>query len=38
MAAEGQSDRKTSVMEVWMKERGVIRFLHVEKMEPIDIH
>ena len=31
MAAEGQSDRMASDMEVQMKQRGVMEFLRVEK-------
>jgi len=38
VAAEGQSDNKASDMEVWMKQRCVTEFLHVEKMAPTDIH
>ena len=38
MAAEGQSDITASDMEVCMKQRCVIEFLHVEKMVSIDIH
>ena len=38
MAAEGQSDRMMSDIEVRLKQRCVIEFLHVEKMAPIDIH
>jgi len=38
MAAEGQSDRMTSVMKVWVKKRCVTVFLHAEKMAVIDIH
>ena len=38
MAAEGQSDRMVSDMEVHMKQRCGIEFLHAEKMAPIDIH
>ena len=38
MAAEGQSDKMTSDMEVLMKQRCVIEFLHAEKIEPSDIH
>ena len=34
MAAEGQSDRIVSDMEVYMKQRCVIKFLHAEKMAP----
>jgi len=37
-AAEGQSDKMVSDMEVWMKQRGEIEFLHEEKMAPTDIH
>jgi len=35
--AEGQSDKTASDMELHMKERGGIEFLHEEKMAPIDI-
>ena len=38
MAAEGQSDRMTSDMEVGMKQRYGTELLHVEKIAPIDIH
>ena len=38
MAAEGQSDRMVSDMEVHMKQRCEIEFLHVENMAPIYIH
>jgi len=38
MAAEGQSDRMASDMEVCMKQRCVVKFLHTEKISPIDIH
>ena len=38
MAAEGQSDKMVSDMEVSMKQRCVIKFFCVEKMAPIDIH
>mgnify|MGYP001860934035 CR=1 FL=1 len=38
MAAEGQSDKMASDMEVRMKERCGIEFLHLEKMAPTDIH
>ena len=31
MAAKGQSDKMASDMEVLMKTRGVIEFLHMEK-------
>jgi len=37
MAAEGQSDLMASEMDVRMKQRCVIEFLHVEEMPPIDI-
>ena len=38
MAAEGQSDRMASDMEVWMKQMCLIEFLYEEKMALIDIH
>jgi len=38
MAAEGQSEKMTSDMEVWMKQRCAIEFLHEAKMAPTDIH
>ena len=38
MAAEGQSDRMMSDMEVCMEQRCVTDFLHAEKMAPTDIH
>jgi len=38
MTAEGQSDKMVSDMEVCMKQRYVIEFLHAEKMAPNDIH
>jgi len=38
MTAEGQSDKMASDMEVHMKQRCVIEFLHAEKIAPIDIH
>ena len=37
MAVEGQSDRRASDMEVHMKQRCVIEFLHAETTAPIDI-
>ena len=37
MAAEGHSDKMTSDMEVCMKQRCVIEFLHVEKVALIGI-
>ena len=38
MAAEEQSDKIASCVEVHMKQRCVIEFLHVEKMAPIGIY
>ena len=38
LAAEGQFDRMVGDMEVWMKQKRVTEFLHVEKMAPTDIH
>ena len=38
MTAEGQSDKLASDMEVCMKQRCVIEFLHAEKIAPNDIH
>jgi len=38
MAAEEQSDRMASVMEVLMKQRYGTEFLHEEKMASTDIH
>ena len=38
MAAEGQSDKMVSDLEVWMKQRSDTEFLRVEKMAPADIH
>jgi len=38
MTAEGQSDKMASDMEVRMKQRYVIEFLHAEKIAPNDIH
>jgi transposase len=38
MTAEGQSDKMASGMEVRMKQRCVIEFLHAEKIAPNDIH
>ena len=38
MAAEKQSDRKASDMEMCMKQRGGIEFLHAEKMAPTDTY
>ena len=38
MAAEGQSDKMTSDMEVHMEQRNVTEFFHAEKMALIDIY
>ncbi len=38
MAAEGQSDKMASDMEVDTEQRCVVEFLHAEKMAPTDIH
>ena len=38
MAAEGQSDKIVSDVEVCMKKMGVTEFFHVEKIIPIDVH
>jgi len=38
MAAQGQSDRMASDMEVHVKQRCRIEFLPGKKMTPIDIH
>ena len=38
IAAEGQSDKMASDIEVQMKQRCVIEFLHADKMVPTDIH
>ena len=38
MAAEGQSDRVALDIGVYLKQRGGIESLHVEKMAPSDIH
>ena len=38
MAAEGQSDRMASDMEMCLKQRGGIEFLQAEKVAPTDIH
>jgi len=38
MAAEGQSDKMVSAMEVCMRQRCGIEFLHAEKMASTDIH
>jgi len=38
MTAEGQSEKMASDMEVRMKQRCVIEFLHAEKIAPSDIY
>jgi len=38
MTAEGQSYKMASGMEVRMKQRCVIEFVHAEKIAPNDIH
>ena len=38
MAAEGQSDRMVSDMDVQMEQRSATEILHVEKMAPTDIY
>jgi len=38
MAAEGQSDKIASDMELCMKQRCVTEFLYAEKIAPTDIH
>ena len=38
LAAKRQSHRMASDVEVWMKQRCVTEFLHVEKIASIDIH
>ena len=38
VAAEGRSDRMVSDMEVHMKQRRGMEFLHAEKMAPNDVH
>ena len=38
MAAERQSDRMASDLEVHLKQRDEVEFLCVEKMAPTDIH
>jgi len=38
MEAEVQSKKRASDVEVYMKQKYVIKFLHMEKMAPIDIH
>ena len=37
MAAEVQSDKMASDMQVHMKQIAVIEFLHVEKMAPLTL-
>jgi len=38
MAAEGQSEKVMSDMEVHMEQRYATEFLHVEKIAPTGIH
>jgi len=38
MAPEGQSDKMLSDMEVHVKQRCVIEFIHAGKIAPTDIH
>ena len=38
MAAEGQSDNMAIDMQVHIKQRGVIEYLHMQKMAPVNIH
>jgi len=38
LAAEGQCDKLVSDVEVNMKQRCVIEFLHEEEVAPTDIH
>jgi len=38
MDVEEQSDKMASDLEVWMKQRRSIKFLHAEKMAPTDIY
>ena len=38
MAAESRSDKMMSDMEVHMKQRSGIEFLHTEKLAPVDFH
>jgi len=38
MAAEGQSDKTASDMEVCMKQRGLVELIHAEHIILIDIH
>ena len=37
MAAEEQSDKVVSDMEVWMKQSFVTEILHMEKIAPTDV-
>ena len=37
MAAEGESDKMASDMEVWMKPRCVTEFLHAEEVACIEV-
>jgi len=38
MAEERQSDTTASDLELWIKQSGVMEFLHMDKMSPVDIH
>ena len=38
LTAEGWSHKMVSGMEVCVKQRGVVEFLHAENMAPIDTH
>ena len=38
MAAEGQSEKMASDMEIYLKHWGGIEFLCAEKMAPIEVH
>ena len=38
MAAEGQSDKTSSDMEICMKQECVSEFFHAQKMAPTEIH
>ena len=38
IAAEGQSDKMLPDIEVYLKQRCGIEFLHVEKIAPFDFH
>jgi len=38
MVADKQSDKMASDMEVWVKQRRINEYLHVEKIVSIDIY